>query len=328
MTLNRLMFDNELFNFLNINSNNIISIILLNGDKNVLNTEFNYFVRKPNDNTFVSYIPTNKIHPNEDMNSIYFNHSKFLTEEKNRTPIRIGRLLTKLIKKESFETFNITNKDIEDFVNTYKSHFDFDEKKLQIVSSKEIKTWYLESNYLSVYSGTLWKSCMRQPERNKFLNLYTENSTCKMLILLDDNQKLRARALLWEDVTNVFSGEKYKVMDRIYTIYDHDVNLFKYWAKNNGYITKTYQNSKSDNIFDVDGNIIEMNLAINLEKSDFNYYPYLDSFKFFNKRSHMLYNYNKNHECYKLTRSDGYLPEDEINSDEFFDVDELFVDED
>jgi hypothetical protein len=61
-----------------------------------------------------------------------------------------------------------------------------------------------------------------------------------MLIFLTDDGKLRSRALLWDEVIDNH-GVKYKFMDRIYSIYDHDVYLFKSWAKENGYITKLEQ---------------------------------------------------------------------------------------
>ena len=329
MIPNRLLFDRELNTFLNIHSNNIISSILLNGDKDILNTEINYFVRKQNDNSHISYINTNKLDIDEDVNNIFFNHSKYFDKQKNRTDIKIGRFLTKVLKKETLERFNILTKDIENFVNLYKSYFDFDEKKLQVVNGEEIKKWYLEENYSNVYFGTLWKSCMRQSERNKFLELYVKNDSCSMLILLDDNGKLRARALLWEGIFDVNSGKEYKIMDRIYTIYDHDVNLFKSWAFNNGYITKAEQNSKSESLFQIDSQTIS-NIAfkLKLNNSKLNYYPYLDTFKFLDIRNGYLYNYDKSYDLYKLTRSDGRLEDDQSDEELDIDMDELFVDED
>jgi hypothetical protein len=316
MIPNKLFFDRELNTFLNIHNNNIISSILLHGDKDILNTEINYFTRKENDNSHINYLNVNKLEFNEDINNIFFNHSKYFSEQKNRIDIKIGRFLTKVLKKETFERFNILTKDVENFVNLYKSYFDFDEKKLQIIKGNDIKYWYLEENYLNIYFGTLWKSCMRQKERNKFLEMYSKNENCSMLILLDDNGKLRARALLWDKVIDVNTGIEYKVMDRIYTIYDHDVNLFKSWAFNNGYITKVEQNSKSESFFQIDNeNVTNIGFKIKLNAFNLNYYPYLDTFKFIDINNGYLYNYDKSIDLYKLTRSDGRLEEIDLEID-------------
>lgn len=321
MIPNRLVFDRELNTFLNIHNNNILCNILLHGDKDILNTEINYLVRKQNDNSHISYINTNKLNIDDDINNIFFNHYKYFNEQKNRTDIKIGRFLTKVIKKETFGKFNILTKDVENFVNLYKSYFDFDEKKLQIIKGDDIKKWYLEENYLNVYFGTLWKSCMRQSDRNKFLEMYAKNDNCSMLILLDDNGSLRARALLWEGVLDVNLNKEYRVMDRIYTIYDHDVNLFKSWAFNNGYITKAEQNSKSESLFQMNNDSIS-NIAFKIKINNFKlrYYPYLDTFKYFDANFGYLYNYDKSYDLYKLTRSDGMLEEQNLEDDDYLHI--------
>jgi hypothetical protein len=314
MKNNRLIFDYNLTQFLSSNSN-IISLILLNGDSDILNTEYNY-ICKTDDNS-ISYLTLSKINISDNIYDVY----SLLNQEKNRTTIKVGRFISKIINKNCYERFSITNKMIEEFVNLYKSYFNSNEKNLHVVSNNDIKKWYLEDNYLSTnHNSTLWKSCMRQEHRNRFLELYTKNNQVKMLIFLDDNNKLRSRAILWDNVFDT-DGNQYKLMDRIYSVYDHDVNIFKKWAKENNYIVKSEQNSKSELSFEINGERKSMNMYIKLDYFKLKYYPYLDTFKYFDPEKGYLYNYLKHGNLYKLTRTDGNLTDesDYIEEADFYD---------
>jgi hypothetical protein len=315
----RLYFDRELINFLNITSNSKISMIFLNASGSALiNEEGNFIKRDKNDIDLLSYYPISKI--NSDKTLDYFK------EKKNRVSIKIGRFVRKFLSEQSFRDFNISDKDIESFVNLFKSYFTPDKNNLLIVESDEIKKWYSEENYATtcgLRTGSLLNSCMRQVERNKFMELYSVNSNlCKMLIFLTDEGKLRSRALLWEDVVDTSSGFSYKVMDRIYSIYDHDVYLFKSWAKENGYITKLEQSAKTELFFDNNGTTQDLRLKIKLDKHNLIYYPYLDTFKFFDPINGELLNYSTMRTHYKLVQSNGMLepPPRNEEDDEFEDI--------
>jgi hypothetical protein len=315
----RLYFDRELINFLNITSNSKISMIFLNASGSALiNEEGNFIKRDKNDIDLLSYYPISKI--NSDKTLDYFK------EKKNRVSIKIGRFVRKFLSEQSFRDFNISDKDIESFVNLFKSYFTPDKNNLLIVEGDEIKKWYSEENYATtcgLRTGSLWNSCMRQVERNKFMELYSVNSNlCKMLIFLTDEGKLRSRALLWEDVVDTSSGFSYKVMDRIYSIYDHDVYLFKSWAKENGYITKLEQSAKTELFFDNNGTTQDLRLKIKLDKHNLVYYPYLDTFKFFDPINGELLNYSTMRTHYKLVQSNGMLepPPRNEEDDEFEDI--------
>ena len=294
-------------------------MIFLNASGSALiNEEGNFIKRDKNDIDLLSYYPISKI--NSDKTLDYFK------EKKNRVSIKIGRFVRKFLSEQSFRDFNISDKDIESFVNLFKSYFTPDKNNLLIVESDEIKKWYSEENYATtcgLRTGSLWNSCMRQVERNKFMELYSVNSNlCKMLIFLTDEGKLRSRALLWEDVVDTSSGFSYKVMDRIYSIYDHDVYLFKSWAKENGYITKLEQSAKTELFFDNNGTTQDLRLKIKLDKHNLIYYPYLDTFKFFDPINGELLNYSTMRTHYKLVQSNGMLepPPRNEEDDEFEDI--------
>ena len=108
----------------------------------------------------------------------------------------------------------------------------------ETITGDDIAYWYNYSNYKE-RSGTLGSSCMSNVE-DYYFDIYTSNpDTCSLVILKsqEDDSKIVGRALLW----TLTSGKKF--MDRIYTIKDSDVQLFRDWAKENGWYSKYYNNS-------------------------------------------------------------------------------------
>jgi hypothetical protein len=313
-----LYFDRYLNEFLNITQNSKISMILLNCSGSTMINEIGNFIKRDNNKIdYLSYIPNKKIDNNSNLN--YFD------QEKGRVSIKIGRFVNKFLTKLAISEFNINSKDIEDFVNLYKSYFTPDKNNLKIVSGEEIYKYYNEENYSTTFglkSGSLWNSCMRQNNRNKFMQIYVDNSNiCKMLVFLTDDGKVRARAILWDFLDEL--GRSHKIMDRIYSIYDHDVYLFKSWAKENGYICKLQQSANTELLFESNGSPISLEFKIKLDKFIFNYYPYLDTFKYFDIINGILYNYQSFNTQFKLVQSDGSLQKERVNEDDYLEEDEF-----
>jgi hypothetical protein len=298
----RLIFNSEMIDFLSLTSNRI-SDILIHGGSDLILEEGN-FIKKENDD-FLSYLPKSK----------YGKVDEFDPYEKGigRVKIKIGRFIRKFISEKSFITFSINDQTIESFVNSFKSYFNSTTESIKIVEGDEILKWYLEENYYTPNGnrfGSLWNSCMRYYDRNKYMRLYTKNHNIKMAVFLVDN-KVRCRALLWDGAKDL-DDKNYKVMDRIYSVYDHDVILFKKWASENGYISKWTQSAKSEKTFDVGGIATTIDLIIKLESYDFRYYPYLDTFKYFSQWKGTLSNSRKWNYDYILIQSNGSVePEPE-----------------
>jgi hypothetical protein len=82
-----------------------------------------------------------------------------------------------------------------------------------------------------------------------------------------DPNKIIGRALIWK----LDNGSTY--LDRPYANNDEDVNLFKQWGKDKGYVVygDSYQHKQ-----------------VTLDKSDFQYYPYMDTFKYLNRDKNLL----------------------------------------
>lgn len=139
------------------------------------------------------------------------------------------------------------------------------EGEIKVVEGDEIVEYYTYNDISP--EGTIGKSCMNNMD-DEFFHLYSENEgIVKLAVLLDEYETLVARALLWN--TNIGW-----VMDRVYYSSDKYEYQFKDWAKRNNYLTKL----EMEDEFGV--------VRIQLDKSDFEYYPYLDTFNYicFNKK--------------------------------------------
>lgn len=297
----KLNFDSEFVSFLEETRgiSKIVDLILFrrgeflkkNGD----------FIRKEEGNDTISFIPKSKLG---------LVHTGF-NETKYRTPLKIGRFISKFISSDGIKAFGVDQYDVETFVNIYKSFFDRDESRLKIVEGEEILKYYLLDNYYrpnSTCIGTLWNSCMRYIEKNQFMEIYAKNpDKIKMLVLFSEDGKVKTRALLWESCQDR-EGNNYKVMDRIYSIYDHDMLFFKSWAIKNGYIHKFEQSARSENVFmTLNGQVERIDLIVKLDNHICDYYPYIDSFKFYSRKYGTLSNSDIFSYKYILVQNDGAL---------------------
>lgn len=313
----KLYFSNQMLEFLSTCPIRRIAEILLHGRDPLLNEDGNFITQEDFQSQvdYVSYLPSSKYGKLED--PLIDPYTKGI----GRTKIKIGRFLRKFIKTSTLESISISDKDIEDFVNSFKSYFGNSTDVIKVVEGSEILHWYLEENYFMPIGkkiGTLWNSCMRYHERNKYMKLYTKNSNIKMAVYLVGD-KVRTRALLWDGVSDS-KGNPYKIMDRIYSTYDHDTILFKKWAVENGYLPKFHQNAKTEYLFDEGGIPVEKDLTLKLDKWDFIYYPYLDTFKYLSYRKGTLSNSSIFSYDYVLVQSNGGLePEPEPEPDEYYD---------
>lgn len=212
----------------------------------------------------------------------------------SRNPYRIGRWTNSILNLAG-ESFS--NSDIEKFVNDYKSNISIlndSFSKFDVVDRYDIHHWYHNRNYESV-SGTLGSSCMAGVP-DKVLQLYIQNpNVCRLVILYSDNGSLKdgkyksnkivGRALLWK----LSDGRTF--MDRIYTIKDSDVNLFKKYAEHNGWWCKKEQNTSSKfSMSKGDININSGTLKVLLDDPYFDYYPYLDTLSYINYEKKYLTN--------------------------------------
>jgi len=219
-----------------------------------------------------------------------------------RSSMKIGKLI-KLLFGDTYP-INIlkgTNApkppvDIESFVNMFKAERDKNKnyERFEIVKGRDIRYWYNQANYSRFIQEdtTLGKSCLRYEESGKFLEMYVNNpDVISMLILKDDVDRLRGRALLW----NLTYPEGRMYMERIYTINDYDVEIYKNYAREQGWLFKSRQTyGYNHNIIDGKTNE-ELNwelfpMKVQLKNRSYKYYPYLDTLSVYNTDTHVLSN--------------------------------------
>lgn len=214
--------------------------------------------------------------------------------KEQRTSYKIGKFA-----KAVLDTLNIqhTQKEIEDFVNLYKSAYDIFNSafaKFDIVNGMDIAKWYNSENYEN-QKGQLGSSCMKNKRAQTF-DIYTKNpEVCQLVILYSDDgkivdekyksDKIKGRALLWklEDGT--------LFLDRIYTNNDSDVELFKQFAQKQGFFYKKYQDSSEDFEIINAQDWRRGPFKCQLKKSIFDEYPYVDSLKFLSTDENIISNY-------------------------------------
>ncbi len=183
-----------------------------------------------------------------------------------RTELQIGRFVTKVLQKTTDALIKIDQNDINAFVDKFKAYRDFQttkKDKFEVVQGEDIRKWYDENNYEDPQYH-LANSCMRYDRCQRYLNIYTENTNQVSMVIMKgtDPDKIIGRALIWK----LDNGSTY--LDRPYANNDEDVNLFKQWGKDKGYMVygDSYQHKQ-----------------VTLDKSNFQYYPYMDTFKYLNR---------------------------------------------
>jgi len=110
---------------------------------------------------------------------------------------------------------------------------------------------------------------MRYSRCQRYLSIYVENPNQVTMVIMKgtDSDKIIGRALIWK----LKDGTYY--LDRPYANNDEDINLFKEWGRSKGY-----------SVYGADYNHKE----VVLEKANFPYYPYMDTFKYLNRDEKLL----------------------------------------
>ena len=207
------------------------------------------------------------------------------------TKMKVGRFVKKMT--------DLSDGEVEIFVNIFKGFLKAknDTSRFEIVEGEDIRKYYLETNYC-YDTGQLSASCMKHEKCQKMLDIYVQNpDICKLLILKGFNtENIMGRALLW----TLDDGRKY--MDRVYTNLDSDMFFFEEYAKTLGCFT-SYRIINDNHPY--------IKLSVRPENRDFDYYPYMDTFRHFypyekSFSSELIINNDDYHE---LIMSDGALPE-------------------
>ena len=213
----------------------------------------------------------------------------------SRNPIRIGRLVRPLLRSANI---TVTDREVEEFTNQWKATYDFAAdvlKQFDIVKGSTIAYWYDYEKYVDG-GGTLNNSCMAEVDSDYF-EIYTSNKQVSLVILYDDNgtltdgkyksDKIKGRAILWEAEID---GQKEMFMDRIYTTFDSDTDLFKQFAQKNGWFYKDSQSMTPREYITNGTSKSRPEIVVKVDNADCEYYPYVDTMCFCYTSSNELRN--------------------------------------
>ena len=242
-----------------------------------------------------------KVDKNNDEVGIYHN--------KSRNSVKLGRLVNRIFPSK------YKDKEVEAFVNEFKSRIENEAEHFEIISGDNIATWYNNKPFES--KGTLGGSCMKNGS-NSFFKIYTQNpDICRLLVLVEKGI-MKGRALIWkvESVHKQWGGKndipKFEYfLDRQYTSNESDINKFKIYAKEQGWAYKTKNSHSSpEGITTPDGQEHNVAMTIKVKPGDYNQYPYMDTFKKYNPTIGTLYNDSDSEMgCYILESTGGGFEE-------------------
>jgi len=234
-----------------------------------------------------------------DINTFY-NDSNWGIKDKSRNSTGVGRLVNQIFPGK------YTSKEVEDFVNSFKNSNKPAENELKLVKGEEIRKYYLVDNYADE-SGDLGGSCMRYRRCQPYLDIYVENpNQVQLLIYTNEEDAVIGRALLWKlndhKSSNIKESEYF--LDRVYGVDDSIKKMFQDYANEKGWAWRTTSSYGDCQDITYKGTSYHANMVIVLDKSNFDYYPYMDTFKELDASDNKLYN-KEDDINWTLTNTDG-----------------------
>ena len=322
-----LYFSNDFYNRVNLfKEENIIAyFLILLSSRNVLSItrEFiNYLGVSNDDATKISYLDKSKIERriNEGYGVYDYPETRYHASAAKTIRKLLGCVFIKDIQRFEY-VFNdlkywyaknqlpipedleqkstlldlVLERDIDAFNNRYRleGFKQFDSVDVQIVKGNDIRHFYHEENYASL-SGTLGNSCMRYSCTQKYLDIYVMNtSICSLAVIVDSKGKLQARCLLWTIDDQIY-------FDRIYSSSDIVSDKMRSDFLTRGYVDcySRNRNLTIESFYDPK----ELNKKVKLY---FEFYPYMDTFKYLSPNCSSLSTFEPEDKYYCLNRTGG-----------------------
>jgi len=241
-------------------------------------------------------------------------YSEFWKTNQREEPTKFGKIISKLFLNKIYNGNKIKEVNIEKFVNEFISKTEITDNKFKMVYGSDVLKYYREDSY-SELKSTLGASCMRQHDRNHYLEIYGDNtedgdnfSHIGMLIYLDDNNKITARALVW---FNSIKPEPNRIfMDRIYYTHDKYINIFIDYAKKQNWLYKKQQTYNNNDYIDPsnDNKVSRLTMTFRLKNKNYDTYPYFDTLSYYTPKTGRLSskpNRNKKFKSISLRSTNG-----------------------
>jgi len=212
-----------------------------------------------------------------------------------RIEIGVGKFINKIFPGD------FSASEVENFVNQWRSLSEV-RPNFELWSGYEIRRGYRSTNYhyTDTNMNTLMNSCMN--DQLDCIEMYEYCPELRLLVLLDDNNHILGRALIWKDHQGRY------IMDRVYYVYDSDYHKFLKYAKENGWWYKK-RNISGGSSFIKDDKEMSLDTKVRVpDVFDAEYrgdkFPYMDTF--FYAQGEWAYNNPPDEGRYlKLTDTEG-----------------------
>jgi len=247
-----------------------------------------------------------------------------LPDEYWKTKLRDTTKIGRFVKKIFGSKFN--EKSVNAFADKFKTMSGSDQNlhKFEIVDGDDLIYWYNRNNY-SEKIGTLGADVMSYNASSIYLNMYSKNpKKCKLLILKSDtnDKRIIGRALLWKLTT---PSDKI-FMDRVYSTKSSHVDLFINYAKREGWLYKGEQVYGDSPIVN-DGVDRNIKMHVEIDNTDFKYYPFVDTLRYYYPNLKILANHKELDDIiYTLNDENGKYQEYEWDSEKGFKKDPTVFD--
>jgi hypothetical protein len=147
------------------------------------------------------------------------------------------------------------------------------------------------------FEGNLGRSCM-QGRPGVYFEIYDHEPSIKLLVVLKDNCMV-GRALVFINAENThFLDRRYAVNDNI------EFALEQYGLKHGWYVKANNNMDDVTHWLHKDSSSHNTSVSIDIEKNDYKYYPYMDTFKYFTPDNYVIQTCENGAE-YKLVSTSG-----------------------
>lgn len=200
-----------------------------------------------------------------------------------RQEAKPARAITQIMRNAMLRS--ITSRDLEIFSNLYKGRAT-DLYNIQVTSGDGLCEVY-------ALKAEGFSSCMNGGYHASKLRLYQENPNQVRIAYVQVNDKCLARALVWT------ANDGSVIMDRVYGSEEFQT-MFKDYARDQGWWKKRCDSAGDSPFISPDGDNKDRYFTITLADGDFEYYPYVDTFRYQNG------NELSNNEDFSIDTDEGY----------------------
>ncbi len=266
--------------------------------------EINYITMRGDGN--ISFLPKGKEHCcNEDGT----------WKRENRQEGKPAKVIRKLFSNRALRFFK--DADFEAFANQYKSKFNDDGYKFELLANDKIKDVY--DMRINSGDGSLNGSCMNGD--SDCLDIYHHCKQLRILTLVNRSGRLCGRALVWQLEDDIV------FMDRIYVSHDFMYDKFLEYAADQKWWRKRYFKTYSNKLdfINSDGGEVYREFTVSTP-TDWDRYPYIDTFQY--GEDGLLS--NRDRYIYTYSNTDGSREggEDEHEGEVYSEIDGCYIDED